>query len=198
MFSRGYLIQGLVGRQPSTLKSRSLSTSPVWHQRPLNLTNLPRNLISNPFDTVKKRLQVRLNMLMIDTSFRPKDFYMGSTQALLTVSKYISTGDFDSLSALVHEGTLSEVKQSYSSLSMEQRKLIAVRQEDIQGQAPYLFERADDANQQAIYVKIGILTFVVPGFNDTLQKVFSPRNTPSEFSEAANVFKHNLMICDYR
>jgi hypothetical protein len=120
---------------------------------------------------------------------------------MLIVSENISKGDFDSLNNLVHEDSLKEIKKNYEGLSAQQRKLIAVRVEDIQGQVPYLFQTANDEKESRTFVKIGVLYFVVPGLADTLQKVFSPTqnmSNGSEFNEVSKTFKHNLIVADYR
>jgi hypothetical protein len=110
----------------------------------------------------------------------------------------ISSGEFESLKPLLSENTLDTIKQKLPLLNTEQKKLIAVREDDIQGMSPYLFQKASDEANSRVFVKIGMLYFVVPGFSDTLKRVFEPRNSVNEFQEAATAFKHNLIVADYR
>jgi hypothetical protein len=119
-------------------------------------------------------------------------------KAVCTVSKMIAEEQYDLLKPLVNENTAELIKERMPLLSVEQKKLITVNEPDIQGVAPYLFQKANDEPTGRVFVKIGILYFVVPGFSDTLKKVFEPRNTVDEFQTAASTFKHNLIVADYR
>jgi hypothetical protein len=110
----------------------------------------------------------------------------------------ISSKEIDNLKPLLSQNTLQQIERKLPLLSAEQRRLVAVKEEDIQGMAPYLFQKATDEANTRVFVKIGMLYFVVPGFSDTLKKVFEPRNSVNEFQEAATAFKHNLIVADYR
>ena len=117
---------------------------------------------------------------------------------MLNVSNSISQGDFESLKPLIQEDSLEIIKKNYALLNQEQKKLIGVVETDNQGMAPYLFQQAEDDSSSRTFVKIGVLFFYVPGFGDKLNKVFKPQSSVSEFTEAAQTFKFNLIVADYR
>lgn len=114
-------------------------------------------------------------------------------QAVVSVSNLISRGEFDGLKGLVHDESIEKIKPKYQLLTQAQKSLIAVNPNDVQVQVPYMFEEA--AAESSLYVKMGLLFYVVPGFHDALsQSMFDP---VQQF-EMRKKFQEDLIVADYR
>ncbi len=111
----------------------------------------------------------------------------------MKVSELISNGEFESLKPVVSENTLNTIKQKIPLLSIEHRKRIAFKEGDINGIVPYLFQKVNNNANSRVFVKIGMLYFVVPGFSDTIEKVIKTGN-PLGVRE----IEHHLIVADYR
>jgi hypothetical protein len=119
-------------------------------------------------------------------------------KAVCAISKMISEEKYDSLKPLVTENTIKLFKRRMPLLNVEQKKLITVNGQDIFDQCPYLFEKTYDRPSGRVFVKIGVLYLVLPGFR--MEKMFQskPGNSPKEIHEIKEFFARNTIYVDYR
>lgn len=160
---------------------------------PLMLMDMPRILVPNLFELIKIRLKVKFRMMQIDPSFNYSDFSKGTLQAVTTVSNMISKGDFESLGSLVHDKAIKNIQKNFQLLDSNQKRLIAVNPNDVQVQVHYMFEEAKA--DSSLFVKMGLLYYVVPGFYDTVQNSMLD---PLKQLEMRQKFQDDLIVVDYR
>ena len=160
---------------------------------PLMLMDIPRILVPSLFELIKIRLKVKFRMMQIDPSFNYGEFSKGTLQAVATVSNMISKGDFEPLSNLVHQKALETIKNNYKLLDSRQKSLIAVNPNDVQVQVHYMFEEAKA--DSSLFVKMGLLYYVVPGFYDAIQQAMLD---PLKQMEIRKKFQDDLIVVDYR
>lgn len=160
---------------------------------PLMLMDMPRILIPSLFELVKIRLKVKFRMMQIDPSFNYSEFSKGTLQAVATVSNMISKGDFEPLTNLVHSNALETIKNNYKLLDSKQKSSIAVDPNDVQVQVHYMFEEAKA--DSSLFVKMGLLYYVVPGFYNAIQQAMFD---PLKQMEIRKKFQDDLIVVDYR
>ncbi|CAF0801290.1 unnamed protein product [Brachionus calyciflorus] len=163
------------------------------HKNPLMLMDLPRILVPPLFDLIKIRLKVLFRMRQIDSSFSYSEFSKGSLQAIVTVSNMISKGDFDGIRDLVHDTAIEKVKKNYELLDSSQKSLISVNPNDVQVSVHYMFEEAK--SDSSLFVKMGLLYYVVPGFYEAVQQTMTD---PLKQFEMRKKFQDDLIVVDYR
>ncbi|RNA02687.1 Juvenile hormone esterase binding [Brachionus plicatilis] len=174
----------------STLRAQSERPKST---HPLMLMDMPRILVPNLFELIKIRLKVKFRMMQIDPSFNYSEFSKGTLQAVTTVSNMISKGDFQSLGDLVHGKAIEKIKKNYELLDSNQKKMIVVNPNDVQVQVHYMFEEAKA--DSSLFVKMGLLYYVVPGFYDAIQETMLD---PLKQMEIRRKFQDDLIVVDYR
>lgn len=112
---------------------------------------------------------------------------------MVTVSNMISRGEFENLKGLVHDDAVEIVKKNYQQLSSSQKSLLPVNPNDVQVQVHYLFQEAK--TESSLFVKMGLLFYVVPGFHEALEKsIFDP----VQQIEMRKRFQQDMIVVDYR
>ena len=184
-----------VSRLTPSVISRTFSVSNQRpnNKHPLMLMDMPRILVPNLFELIKIRLRVKFRMMQIDPEFNYSEFSKGALQAVVTISNMISKGEFDGLKGLVHESAVEKIKKNYELLDSNQKSLITVDQNDVQVQVHYLFEEAK--SDSSLFVKMGLLFYVVPGFFEAMQQAMLD---PVKQLEIRRKFQDDLIVVDYR
>lgn len=176
-----------------TLSSQQLQNERPKSKNPLMLMDTPRILIPNIFELIKIRLRIKFRMMQIDPEFNYSEFSKGTLQAVVTISNMISKGEFNGLKGLVHDSAIEKVKQNYELLDANQKSVLAVNPSDVQVQVHYLFEEAKA--DSSLFVKMGLLFYVVPGFFEAMQQAMLD---PIKQMDIRRKFQDDLIVADYR
>ncbi|XP_014230529.1 uncharacterized protein LOC106654908 [Trichogramma pretiosum] len=96
----------------------------------------------------------------LDKDFNIQDFSEGAKQALSVVTKALASEDYDSISDLVSGDCLQKLRQKISSLTPQQRFLIAVEKEDIYITFPYDIEVISGRDHNGQEYKFGEVMFI--------------------------------------
>ncbi|XP_071439535.1 m-AAA protease-interacting protein 1, mitochondrial isoform X1 [Hetaerina americana] len=136
-----------------------------------------------------------------DREFNLPDFISGSKQAVEVVSNAISKGDWEMLQEYVVEGAISEIKNSASKFSVQQRQDLMVNKEDIYFSFPYqvgvMFDDDKDKEgdkPQRRFVEITMCYHVLLGLKELRAQNISPPLNMGMTPE----YQHRICICNYR
>ena len=119
-------------RQFVTTLTRSLSTSLASRSHVPALMGFP-NIVSPSLSHTMRNwfLSRALITPYFDAEFSQKEFDKGAHQAAVIVANCIAEGDLDSLRSLVTSEAIKEIGINLSAYSPEERRLLAVSEDDI-------------------------------------------------------------------
>ncbi|XP_033628543.1 m-AAA protease-interacting protein 1, mitochondrial-like [Asterias rubens] len=87
--------------------------------------------IPNPFKLIRNKIYFWMIRSYFDPDFKAEDFTEGAMQAMCTISRFISDGNFDQLEGLMSRKLLDEVKETLKDLGMRDRANIVVNTDDV-------------------------------------------------------------------
>ncbi|KAK0090648.1 hypothetical protein PV325_009391 [Microctonus aethiopoides] len=111
----------------------------------------------------------------LDSEFNMPEFIEGSKQAVVVVSEALAREDYDSLSELVDSKVINELRNKISTLTQEQKNLIAIRLDDIYGSFPHsirVFDSSDDGEKT--FAEISMVYYSLRGLRELREQNIVP------------------------
>jgi len=109
----------------------SQNRSNSGYERKLKLMDIPAIIWPHPMKSMRNLGLSFLIKGYFDNEFDSRTFLATAEQAIIAVSKMISTGDFNSLDGLLTTQAIWEIRRNYDQLNAAQKEIIAIKQEDI-------------------------------------------------------------------
>nr|CAH7744099.1 unnamed protein product [Callosobruchus chinensis] len=132
-----------------------------------------------------------------DNEFSLSEFVHGSKKAVEVVSKKLSEGDMSSLEGLVANDIMPILQRSLPLLSLTQRELVAIEEEDIYFCFPYqvgIIFNEEEGKEQKRFVEITMVYHTLKGLATMRSKGDEPPINMGMLPE----YQHKISICNYR